>query len=132
MAERVRETCIQRFGEAFTLFIGKTGTSTVALGILQVDFLMGNVQIAADNNDFFLIQLADKLADSVIPVETMVNSCQFPLRIGCIAGDQIEIFIFQCDQTAFRISSGTPTPCRTDSGGCLAKMAVPEYPFFSA
>ena len=53
--EGIRKTCLQELAEAFPLLIGKTGIPPVAGGILQIDFLMGNIQVAADNDGLVLV-----------------------------------------------------------------------------
>ena len=47
VSEGIRKACIQKLCEAVPLFIGETGVSTIGGGILQIDLLVGNIQITA-------------------------------------------------------------------------------------
>ena len=63
MAEGISEAGVQKLFEALTLFVGETGATPVGFGILQVDFLMGDVQITADDDTFTAVQLFQIVAE---------------------------------------------------------------------
>ena len=50
VAEGIGESIVQQTAESGSLLIREAGITTVGGWVLQVDFLMGYVQIAADNH----------------------------------------------------------------------------------
>ena len=80
--EGVCKTGIQKISEAFPFFVRESGIAPVGGGILQVDFLMGHIQISAGNDRFALVQFLQTQAEGFVPFQPMVDSCQFFLGIG--------------------------------------------------
>ena len=67
MAEGVGEAGFQGPGEAFPLFVGEACIAPVGGGILQIDLLMGHIQIAADNDRLGLIQTSQMIPEGFVP-----------------------------------------------------------------
>ena len=67
MAEGVGKTCLQCLGEACPLFIGETGIAPIGFGILQVDFIVGHIQIAAGDDGLGFIQFGQIGAEGFVP-----------------------------------------------------------------
>ena len=74
--------------------------------ILQVDLLVGDIQITAYDHRLDTIQLYQILPESIIPLEPVVQTCQFPLCVGRVAGDQEEVGVFQGDKSSLGIQFG--------------------------
>ena len=75
----VCETSIEQLCELFTFFVGKSGVVAIALGILEVYFLMGHVHVAADNDGLLLVEGKEIVAEVVVPCHAIVESPQFVL-----------------------------------------------------
>ena len=87
MTKGVYKAIVKQNGHLFTLFVRKTGITAIGLGVLQIDFFMGNVQISADNHWFDGIQLFDVSSEIVFPLHAIVKSAKLILRVGNIDGD---------------------------------------------
>ena len=83
--ESVRKTGFQKFSEAVTLLIGETGIAPVAGGILQINLVVGHVQIAADNHGFGLIQKTESFPESLVPFQPVIDSGQFLLGVAAVS-----------------------------------------------
>ena len=57
VAEGVDKSGIEQLRHLLPFFVRETGIAAVGAGILNVDLLMGDVQVAADDNRFALVQL---------------------------------------------------------------------------
>ena len=101
--EGIGKAAFQQLGEAFTLLIREAGVTPVGGGILQIDLLVGNIQIAAEDHGLDLIQTAQVCSEGFLPFHPMINSCKLPLGIGGVAGDKIEFRVLQGDDPAFCI-----------------------------
>ena len=59
MAEAVDETGAEQLGELAALLVGEAGVFMVGLGVFEVDFLMRDVQIAAENDRLDRVELLE-------------------------------------------------------------------------
>ena len=66
-AERVGEPGVQKPPEAFPFLVGEARVAPVGGGIFQVDFLMGDVQVAAGDDGLALVQLAEVCPKGFVP-----------------------------------------------------------------
>ena len=87
--------------EAVTLLVGKAGVLAVGLWIFQIDFLMGHVEVAADDNRLFPVQFRQVGAKGFVPGHAVFQPLQSVLRVGGIDCDQVEPGKFQCDGATF-------------------------------
>ena len=81
--------------------VGEAGILPVGLGILQVYLLVGHIQVAAQDDGLLGIQCHQVGTEVVLPLHAVVQSLQPVLRIGSVAGDQIEVVRLQRDDAAF-------------------------------
>ena len=58
VAESVNKARVQKLCEFMAFFIGETGVFPVCIRVFQVDFLMGNVKVAADDDGLVGPQIA--------------------------------------------------------------------------
>ena len=86
--------------------VGKAGVPAVGFRILQVDFLMGDVQVAAEDHGSLRVKRAKIGAQRVLPRHTVVDALQAVLRIRRVAGQNVTIRVFQRDETSLMIQFG--------------------------
>lgn len=103
VAEGVGEARLQQGGELGSLFVGESGVATVRLGVLQVYFLMGHVEVAAYYHGLAGVELQQVVAEVVFPGHAVVQSAQLVLRIGHVDGDQEEVVHLQRDDASFAV-----------------------------
>ncbi len=90
-AERVGEARIQKLGELPALLVGKARGPAVGTGILQVDLLMGHVEIATHHHGLRLARFAARqdtrlkplaeVAEGVVPFHAVVDAGQLVLGV---------------------------------------------------
>ena len=61
---------------------------------------MGHVQVPAEDHGLDLVQLAQVLAEIVLPDHPVVDALQAPLGVGSVAAHQVEALIFCGDDPA--------------------------------
>ena len=103
MAEGVDETGIEMLSHLRTFLVGETGVHAVGLGILNVNLLVCHVHIAAHDDGLLGIEFLHITTEGFVPRHTVVETTQAILRIGCIDGDEIEVGIFERDDTTLMI-----------------------------
>ena len=103
ITEAVGEAIIQKNGHLFALLIGETGIAAVGLRIFDIYLFVCYIQIAADDDWFLGIKRFQKLAEIVFPSHAIIQALEFCLRIWGVAGNEIELVIFQRDDSAFMI-----------------------------
>lgn len=103
VAERIRETGGEQLVELAAFLVGKTGVAAVRAGIFQVDLVVCNVQIAADDNRLYCVQRAEMLAERILPSHAVVDALQAVLRVGRVAGEKVKFRVFQRDDAPLMI-----------------------------
>ena len=106
MAEGVGETGIQQLGKLFPFLVGKARAAPVGAGIFQVDLLVRNVHIAADDHRLFGVQLQQKLPECIIPGHAVIQTGQLALGVGRIDRHQIKLLKLTGDDSAFVVMLG--------------------------
>ena len=101
MAEGVGKTGIQQLGKLFPFLVGKACAAPVGTGIFQVDLLVRNVHITADDHRFFGVQLQQKLPECIIPGHAVIQTGQLTLCIGRIDCHQVKLLELTGDDPAF-------------------------------
>ena len=99
-AEAVGEARRQQLGHLGPLLVGKTGAHPVGPGVFNINFLMGHVQIAAEDDRLFGIQLQQVGAESVLPCHPVVQPLEAVLAVGGVAVDEVKLRVFQRQHTA--------------------------------
>ena len=109
MAECVCEAAVQQSGHLLALGIGEACVQVVGLGILEVDLLVCDIQVAAIDYGFRAVQVYQVLAQSVFPLHTVwkpLGQLAFfvgTLAVGRVAADKVEIFHFKGDKPSFLV-----------------------------
>ena len=103
MAEGIDESGGEQVGELRALLIGETGAVVVGLGVLQVDLLMSDVQISAQDDGFDLIQLTQVSTEGIFPRHAVGQAGQFLLGIGRVTAHEVEFLKFHGDDTALGV-----------------------------
>lgn len=101
VSEGVGESFRKQEGHLCSFFVGKSGIASVGLGVLEVYFAVGYVEVAAENDGFFAVEALQVVPEIVFPLHAIVQPAQFVLRIGYVGCYQVEGRIFQCDESAF-------------------------------
>ena len=103
MTPRVGEAGSQEIGHLLPFFIGEAGVLAVRLRVLEVDFLVGDVEVSADDDRFFLMEGQEVVLKVVFPLHAVRQAGQFALRIGGVAGDEEVVVKLEGNQTPFVI-----------------------------
>lgn len=101
VSEGVGEPFRKQEGHLGPFFVGKSGIASVGLGVLEVYFAVGYVEVAAEDDGFFPVEALQVVSEVVFPLHAIVQPAQFVLRIGYVGCYQVEGGIFQCDESAF-------------------------------
>ena len=75
----------------------------VGVGVLQVDFLVGDVHVAADYHALALLKAAEVLPEGVFPLHAVGEAAQAVLGIGGIDVHQVETGHFEGDHAALGV-----------------------------
>ena len=100
VAETVGKAGSQQFGHLAPLLVGEARRAAVGAGVLQVDLLVGHVQVTADDHRLFGVQVQQVSTQVILPLHAVVNAGQFVLGVGHIQVHQIEVLEFQGDGPA--------------------------------
>ena len=100
MAERIRETARQELCHLFPLLVCEASIPAVALWVLQVDFLVRHIHVAADDDWFLLVEREKIGAEILFLLHPVVQPAQLFLAVGCVDVHQIEVRHFQRDHSA--------------------------------
>ena len=74
--------------------MNNAGTKKTARGGLSesdIDLFMSHIQVATDNHRFLGIKTLEIMTESILPLHTVLQPFESILRVGSIAGHQIEI-----------------------------------------
>ena len=91
----VDEARVQEGAELRALLVGETGIAAVGGGILNVDLLMRDIQVAA--KDDRLRETAEIGAHVILPAHAIVQAFEAVLRVRDIGAHEEQIRIFQGD-----------------------------------
>ncbi len=101
MSERIDKTGIQQGSHFFSFLQGKAGVAAVGFCIFQIDLLMRDIQIPANNNRFYGVQLLKIASEPILPFQSVRQSRQIALGIGRIDIHQIKGVKLQRDDSPF-------------------------------
>ena len=87
-AEGVGKAAGQQMAELGALLVGKARIMAVGLGVLDIDLLMGHIQVAAKDDGLLGIEALEIGQEIVLPRHAIVETLQAILRIGRIAAHQ--------------------------------------------
>ena len=129
MAEAVGKAGSQQLVQLAALLIAEARRAAVGTGVFQVDILVRNVQISADDDRLFGIQLLQVGAQVVLPLHTVVDACQLVLGVGDIEVDKVKAGVFQRDGAPLVVVQVLLQPVAHRQGGrfcpdCRAGVAL--------
>ena len=101
--ERIGESTLEQTGELGTFFVGESRIFAIRLRVLQVDFAVCHVQVAAHYDRFLRVERQKIVTECVVPRHSVVQTAQTILRVGHIGRDQVEIFKFQRHNAPFMV-----------------------------
>ena len=110
MPETVRQPGPQQFRHFVALLLGKSGIVLVRGRIFDIDFLVGDIEVAADNHRFFHRQPPDMVAERIFPLHAVLQAGQPALRVRRVYVDQLKIGEFQGDDPPFLVVFGDSHP----------------------
>ena len=117
IAEAVGEAGSQQLVQLAALLIAEARRAAVRAGVFQVDILVCDVQIPADDDGLFGIQLLQVGAQVVLPLHTVVDARQLVLRVGDIEVDKVKIGVFQRDGASLVVVQILLQPVAHRQGG---------------
>ena len=103
VAEGVGEAGVEEAGEAFAFLIGEAGAAAVFLGAGDVDFVVGDVEVAAEDDGFLLGVAGEVVAESGVPFEAVGEAAEFVLGVWGVDVDEGEVRVFESEDAAFAI-----------------------------
>ncbi len=80
----------------------------IGFGVGKVDFLMGAIEVAADDDGFLRIEFRDVFPEFVFPVHTVIETGKFCLRIRRIYVYKEKVFEFEREYSAFLVVTLDP------------------------
>ena len=102
-AKGIRKATIQKRRKLLPFLIGKACISPIWPGILQIDLLMGDIEIPTDHHRFLCIQGHQMVSEGIFPLHPVINAFQSLLGIRRITGHYIVRRKLQCDQPSLCI-----------------------------
>lgn len=106
--EGVYESVVEQGGKTPAFLIRETGILMIGFGVGEVDFLMGAIEVAADDDGFLRIEFRDVFPEFVFPVHTVIETGKFCLRIRRIYVYKEKVFEFECEYAAFFVVTLDP------------------------
>lgn len=102
VAESVNETSFEEFGEIVTFLIGETSGIAVGVGVSEVDFSMGDIEITASNDRLLFSESLEVGVEMGIPFFVAVGKAfKNSLGVGDVGIDEEEGGVFEGNGAAF-------------------------------
>lgn len=90
LTEAIGKASGQELAETFALFRSEARILTVAFGVLQVNLLVGHVEVTTQHQGLATVQVAQVFAEIYIPRFTVVEANQTAPSVGHVCGNQKE------------------------------------------
>ena len=103
LAEAVHEPGLQQLAEALALLGSETRVLLVSFGILQIDLLVGDVQVAAQHHRLLDVQLTEIRSEVSIPCFAVIQTHEASAGIRHVGSHQEEAGKLCCDGTALLV-----------------------------
>jgi len=71
LSEDIDETCFQELIKPMAFFMSKSMRSFILFWIFEINWLVSNIEISAENNGFMCLEFFDKCAHCSIPLLTI-------------------------------------------------------------
>ena len=94
-AEAVGKARRQKFGHLGPLLVGEARALPVGLGVFDVHFGVGHIQVTAEDDRLFRVQPQQIGPERVLPLHPVVQPLQPVLTVGRVAVDEIKFRVFQ-------------------------------------
>lgn len=88
LTEAINKPSSQELAETLTLFRSKACIFTVAFGVLQVNLLMGHIEVTAEHQGLTFVQVAQIFTEIYIPCFAVVEANQATAGIGHVCSNQ--------------------------------------------
>ena len=102
-AEGVGESSVKQGGHLGALFISEARVFSVGFWVFEVDFVMGNIEVAAEDEGFDVVEPLQVMAEFVFPAHAVAEPSQFLLGVGGVDVDEIEGVEFKGNDAAFAV-----------------------------
>ena len=103
ITEGVHETGSEQFGHLAAFRIGKACVFVVRLRILQVDLLVRNIQVTAENDRLLRIQADHVFPHRVFEAAAVIDALKTVLSVRRIAADEEKVLKLAGDDAAFMV-----------------------------
>ena len=101
--ERVGEARYEKLRHLLAFLVGEACILAVRLGILEVDFRMRDVEIAADNDGLLRVERQEVGAKRLFPLHAVGEALKAALRIRRVDRHEVEFIELQRDDPSFVI-----------------------------
>ena len=91
MTECVYESCFQKIRELGAFLVCEPRIHAVAFRVLQVDFIMRDVEVSAYDDTLALRERAQVCPEVILPLHPVVKSLEAVLSVRNVYADQVEI-----------------------------------------
>lgn len=99
-AEGVDEATGEEVGEVLALLVGEAGAVVVGLWVLEVDFLMGDVEVAADEDGLGAVEHCEVVGEVAVPHAAVVETAQAVLGVGDVDVDEVVVVELEGEDAA--------------------------------
>ena len=96
----------EQLGKFCALLIGKSRAVVIGFGVLEVNLLVSDIQVAAIYHGLDTVKLGDISAQSVLPAHAVIEPRQLTLGVGRIDAKEVKVLKFECDGTSLGIMLG--------------------------
>ena len=129
-AEGVGEAACEQRRHLLALLVGEACVLAVGLGVLEVNFLVGHIEVATDDDGLLAVQPVEIGLEVGLPLHAVGEAAQLVLGVGRIDADQEEVGHLQREDAPLVVVL-LDAYALADAER-LVETAVPLYPFFSA
>lgn len=103
LAEAVGEAGLQQLAEALALLRGEAGVFLVPLGVLQVDLLVRDIEVAAQHQGLLHVQLAEVRPEVHVPGFAVIEAHEASAGVWHVGGHQEEVGELGSDDAALLV-----------------------------
>ena len=103
----VDEAVAQQVGEGLAFFFCESGVVGIALGVLEVDGLVGDVEVPAVDDRLDGVELFEIGNQILFVFEAEGEALEFFPGVGDVGGDEIEVLVFEGDDPSFLVVFAT-------------------------
>ena len=105
-SEDVDEAGVEDLVEAGAFFVGEAWAAAVGVWAGDIDFLVGDIEVAGDEDGFAFFEGLDVSEEGGVPLEAVGEACEFGLGVGGVDGDDEAGGEFGGDDAALVVVGG--------------------------